>query len=131
MTPAPPVTLTLATAAEAAFVADLLSSVAELLTVQYGMGHWSHATSERGVLFAMRSARVYLAKADGRPVATLALTTKKPWAIDTVYFTPRPQPLYLLSMAVDPRRQRTGIGRACVDEALDFARNWPADAWRP
>jgi GNAT superfamily N-acetyltransferase len=130
LTRSPSITLTIATPDDAPFVAALLSSVAEMLTVQYGTGHWSHATSERGVLFAMRSARVYLAKAAGRPIATLALTTKKPWAIDTAYFTPRPTPLYLLSMAVEPRQQGRGIGAECVEQAKAFCREWPADTIR-
>ena len=31
-------------------------------------------------------------------------------------------------MAVDPARQHAGIGRACIEEALEIARDWPADA---
>jgi GNAT superfamily N-acetyltransferase len=66
---------------------------------------------------------------DARDIAaTLTLATRKPWAIDRRYFTRVARPVYLLSMAVDPGRQRTGIGRACVAEALDFVRDWPADA---
>jgi GNAT superfamily N-acetyltransferase len=38
--------------------------------------------------------------------------------------------LYLTAMAVQPARQRTGIGRVCVEEARRFAREWPADSIR-
>lgn len=61
---------------------------------------------------------------------TLRLSTRKPLAIVPKYFTPVARPLYLLSMAVAPRRQRTGIGRRLLDEALGLARAWPAEALR-
>jgi GNAT superfamily N-acetyltransferase len=33
-------------------------------------------------------------------------------------------------MAVDPARERQGIGRTCLEEAERIARAWPADAIR-
>jgi len=63
-------------------------------------------------------------------VATLRLATKKPWAIDTSYFTACRKPLYLLSMAVKPAKQRQSVGRRCLEEAVRIARDWPADAIR-
>jgi GNAT superfamily N-acetyltransferase len=65
-----------------------------------------------------------------RIVATLRLATKKPWAIDTTYFTAVRRPLYLTSMAVRPRAQRKGVGRRLLQEAAAVARAWPADAIR-
>lgn len=61
-------------------------------------------------------------------MATFELATKKPWAIDRRYFTDVKRPLYLLGMAVDPERQRTGIGRQCIAQAVEVCRMWPADA---
>ena len=119
-----------ATKRDAASVAALLTEAADTLTVQYGKGHWSSQTTEKGVLFQMRSAHVYVARQDGHAIATLALTTKKPWAIDTTYFTRKPRALYLLSMAVAPSVQGLGIGRVCVEQAKTFCRSWPADAIR-
>ena len=66
----------------------------------------------------------------GSTIATFKLATKKPWAIDTRYFTPCRKPLYLTSMAVDPARQRHGIGRLCLEDARRVAREWPAQAIR-
>jgi GNAT superfamily N-acetyltransferase len=63
-------------------------------------------------------------------VGTLRLATKKPWAIDTGYFTGCRRPLYLLSMAVAPPRQRQGIGRWCLEQAKRVARDWPSAAIR-
>jgi GNAT superfamily N-acetyltransferase len=119
-----------ATAEHAAAIAALRTAVAESLTAQYGEGHWSGRATERGVLFDLRHSRVYMARQGGRVVATLNLLTKKPWAIDKTYFTPGNRPLYLTSMAVDPGRQRQGIGRLCLDEIRPIAKGWPADAIR-
>jgi len=71
-----------------------------------------------------------LARSGRAAVATFALGTRKPWAIDKRYFTPCERPLYLTSMAVRPDYQRRGVGRRCVDEIVRIARAWPADAIR-
>jgi GNAT superfamily N-acetyltransferase len=122
--------LVIATAGDAAAVAALRNAVAAELTARHGIGHWSSASSEKGVRSDMRRASVYLLHEQGAVIATLQLATKKPWAIDRRYFTPVTRPLYLLAMAVDPARQRTGIGRRCIDEAVTCCRAWPADALR-
>jgi GNAT superfamily N-acetyltransferase len=120
--------LTLATADAAPAIAALRTASAAALTAIHGAGPWSGATTERGILFAMRQSSVYVARERGRIVASLALATKKPWAIDRRYFTPVKRPLYLIAMAVDPARQRCGIGRRCVEDAATICRRWPADA---
>lgn len=119
-----------ATADDAATLAALHTAVADHLTRQHGHGPWSAQTSEKGVLSAMRTSRVFVARAGGDIVATLGLATKKPWAIDASYFTTCRRPLYLLGMAVTPARQRRGIGRRCMEGAKRIARAWPADAIR-
>lgn len=63
-------------------------------------------------------------------MATLTLSTRKPWAIDRNYFSTCKRPLYLTSMAVVPNQQRKGIGRLCINQAVEFARRWPSDAIR-
>jgi len=78
----------------------------------------------------MRISRVYVARQGGEIVGTFRLATKKPWAINTSYFAPCGKPLYLLSMAVAPAKQRQGIGRRCLEEARRLAKAWPADAIR-
>ncbi|HEY7568008.1 MAG TPA: GNAT family N-acetyltransferase [Gemmatimonadaceae bacterium] len=122
--------LVLATAEDAAAIAALRMAAADTLTREYGPGHWSSAVSERGVLHAMRTSRVFVMRRGDELVATLRLATKKPWAIDTSYFTVCKRPLYLTDMAVAPSSQRRGVGRLCVDEARDLARDWPGDAIR-
>jgi ribosomal protein S18 acetylase RimI-like enzyme len=119
-----------ATAGDAVEIASLRTAVARDLTARYGKGHWSSTGSERTVLFDLRRAKVFIARRGGRPVATLCLSTRKPWAIDRTCFTACDRPLYLTSMAVDPDLQRSGIGRSCVDEVRRVGSGWPADAIR-
>jgi GNAT superfamily N-acetyltransferase len=113
---------------DAPALAQLHTAVAEHLTSLHGQGPWSVKTSEKGVLFAMRNMDVFVARHDKEIIATVRLTTKKPWAIDRSYFSPCQSPLYLLSMAVIPARQRQGIGRRCLEEVKRIAKAWPADA---
>ena len=115
---------------DAAELAALHTAVADHLTKHYGKGPWSSHTSEKGVLYAMRHCEVLVATEGSAIAATLRLTSKKPWAIDTKYFTKCQRPVYLLAMAVAPARQRQGIGRRCLEEAKRIARAWPADAIR-
>jgi hypothetical protein len=52
---------------------------------------------------AMKRGRAFVGRFRGRIVAPLTLSTRNPWAIDARYFDPSEMPLYLTSMAVDPR----------------------------
>ena len=122
--------LQVATAVDALDIVALRAAVAAKLTAQYGQGPWSGVSTQKGVLFDMRTSRVFVARQKSRLVATLRSTTKKPWAIDRQYFTPCSRPLYLLSMAAAPELQRQGIGRLCLAEVREICRQWPADAIR-
>jgi ribosomal protein S18 acetylase RimI-like enzyme len=119
-----------ATAADAAAIAELHTAVADRLTQDFGRGHWSSHVSEKGVLFALRTSRVFAAKSGTQVVGSLRLATTKPWAIDKSYFTRCERPLYLTAMAVEPSQQRAGIGRAMLEDAKRIARAWPGDAIR-
>jgi GNAT superfamily N-acetyltransferase len=123
-----------ATNSDAAELAALHSAAAEDLTRRFGEGFWSSAPSEQAVLNHLRKpkfSRILIARSDRqRIVATLRLATKKPWAIDTAYFTKVMRPLYLTGMAVQPEFQRQGMGRRLLKEAEAAARAWPADAIR-
>ncbi len=122
--------LQLATKDDAVALAALHNAVADHLTNPHGRGPWSGRCTEKGVLYAMRTSRVFVARQRSEIVATLRLATKKPWAIDTSYFAACAKPLYLVGMAVAPARQRQGIGRRCMEEARRLAKAWPADAIR-
>jgi len=119
-----------ATTRDAGRLADLHTTVAEDLTNAHGSGPWSGKTTERGVLFAMRTSDVYVARLGTEIVGSLRLTTKKPWAIDASCYTDCVRPLYLVAMAVAPHKQGQGIGRRCLEEAKLVAAKWPADAVR-
>jgi ribosomal protein S18 acetylase RimI-like enzyme len=122
-----------ATNSAAAELAALHGAAAEALTRQSGLGFWSSAQTERGVprqLQRPKFERTLVAHANQRIVGTLRLAAKKPWAIDTAYFTDARRPLYLTGMAVHPELQRKGVGRSLMKEAEAHARAWPADAIR-
>jgi GNAT superfamily N-acetyltransferase len=126
-----PITLHIAAAEDVPAIVALRNAANDRLTEQYGQGFWSGTATENGVRFAMKTATVYVARAeDRRVIATLALATKKPWAIDKTYFHPSKRPLYLTSMAVAPDMQRTGVGRNCLADVRRIAAAWPADAIR-
>lgn len=120
--------LVLATLADVDDLVVVRNAAAERLTAEHGTGVWSGMTSDRGVRYSMKIARVYLARVRGQAAATLTLSTRKPWAIDRAYFTPCPRPLYLLNMAVHPKHQRRGLGGRCLEDAKELARAYPAQA---
>jgi|SRR5579862_7170432 len=119
-----------ATADDVAELVLLRNAVSEQLTTQFGDGHWSFHTTQNGILFTMKVATVYVARYRNRAIATLTLSTRKPWAIDKKYFGESKGPLYLTSMAVAPGWQRKGVGRLCIAQAREIARQWPSDAIR-
>jgi GNAT superfamily N-acetyltransferase len=118
------------TPADAAAIAAVRVAAADRLTRDFGDGHWSAHTNEASVLRDIKASRVLAIGIRDRIVGTLTLQTKKPWAIDVLYFTPCRKALYLINMAVAPDHQRLGVGRALLDEASRVARSFPADAIR-
>lgn len=120
----------LATPDEASAIAAIRVRAADDLTERHGAGHWSSLATERSVLAGFRTSKPVVARDGGEVVGTLSLQTKKPWAIDPSYFAPSKRPWYLTNMAVDPARQREGIGRALLDAARDFVVEWGGDAIR-
>jgi len=125
-----PARLEQATPEDAPALVALHARVAAALTEKHGTGHWSHVPTERGILHNLGISRLLVLRRRGAIAATLRLTTRKPWAIDVRYFTTARRPLYLVDMAVDPERQRTGLGRSCLEAVPAIARAWPADAVR-
>ena len=122
--------LVLATPDDVPGLVDLHGRVARDLTARFGPGHWSSEPTERGVLYHLRISRIFVARSRGKILATLRLSTSRPWAIDPSYFTPVKRPLYLLDMAVEPKKQGTGLGARCLALVPAIARAWPADAIR-
>jgi ribosomal protein S18 acetylase RimI-like enzyme len=126
-------TFDIASDADAVAIAELRTAAAARLTNDYGHGHWSSDVTEKDVQRGMRTpkfSRVLVARSGDDIAGTLRLATKKPWAIDTKYFTAVAKPIYLLDMAVHPEVQRTGIGRRLLEQAIAAVRKWPGDAIR-
>ncbi len=109
-------------------LAAMRSAAAKQLTTRFGRGHWSGEATERGVLASIHTGSVWVARRGKSIAGTFRLATKKPWAIDRAYFSPCRLPLYLTDMAVLPSMQGLGIGRRCLQKAVDVALAWPADA---
>ena len=80
-------TLVAATAADAPAIASLRNAVADDLTQRHGHGPWSGHCTDKGVIFDLRTSKVFVARRRSGVIATLRLATKKPWAIDRAYFT--------------------------------------------
>lgn len=123
-------TFELATEDDAPALAALHTAIAGQLTREFGEGHWSSSASEPSVRRNITTSKVIVARDDEGLAGTLRLTTKKPWAIDTAYFTPVDRPLYLVDMAVRPSLQRSGVGRDLIAQAVAIAKAWPAQALR-
>lgn len=111
-------------------IAALRNSAAGALTLRFGEGPWSGAVSERSVDLSLRHARVRVGRNGRKVVTVLRLAPKKPWAIDVSHFSPALKPLYLTDMAVSVAEQGSGLGRKALEDAIDIARSWPADAIR-
>jgi GNAT superfamily N-acetyltransferase len=119
-----------ATVDDAPVIAGLQNAVAGALTARFGEGAWSSLVTERSAILAQRHARVRLGREGRRILTVLRLATKKPWAIDTSYFTPVKRPLYLTGLAVSVAHQGRGLGSLALEDALSVAAAWPADAVR-
>lgn len=117
-----------AVAAEAEEIAGVRMAAANELTRRFGMGLWSSNTTTNGVLLAMTYGRVIIATDADAIVGTLTLSKRKPWAIDKSYFTRVKTPIYLTNMAIHPRAQSQGVGRALLADADTRARTWPGGA---
>ena len=125
-----PLKLRLAGAHDVAELVAMRTRVNEDLAKRFGEGFWLGRPTESGERFLMRIAQVYIALYRGKIIATLALSKRKPWSIDVKHFRVSARPLYLRGMAVDPAKQRKGVGRQCIEEALRIAKLGGFDAIR-
>ncbi|HOY76508.1 MAG TPA: GNAT family N-acetyltransferase [Hyphomonadaceae bacterium] len=114
-----------AVADEAEAIAAVRQAAANDLTRRYGPGLWSSNTTANVVMLAMKHGRVIIATDADAIVGTLTLSKRKPWAIDKSCFTRVKTPIYLTNMAVDPRAQFKGVGRALLADAEVRTLNWP------
>lgn len=122
--------ITTATQDDASAIEAVRVAAADRLSRDFGDGPWSSHTTAASVARDIKVSTVLVARDGGAIVGTLTLQKKRPWAIDTACFTPCVRALYLVNMAVMPGRQRSGIGRGLLADALLAARAFPADAVR-
>ncbi len=127
---AAPVELVPGSESDADAIAALRVAVADRLTAIHGKGPWSLAGTAKSVHRALLYDGLFVLRRGNSVLATLILTTRKPWAIDTQYFAPARRPLYITSMAVDPAWQQRGIGRSCLADVDRLAGIHSADALR-
>ena len=111
-------------------IASLRASAADDITRRHGPGHWSSCPTEQGILRALKTSRVIVARRGTDIVGTVRLEAKKPWAIDVSYFAAVGKAVYLHDLAVALQAQGKGIGSLLVEEAKALARAWPSDAIR-
>jgi GNAT superfamily N-acetyltransferase len=120
--------ITAATKSDVRALVALRTAVAEGMTEKYGEGHWSAAPSKADVQRQLRASIVLVAHREGEVVGTVRLATARPWAIDSIAFTPVTTALYVLGLAVSPEARGQGIGRELMEAAKAKARSWPAGA---
>lgn len=124
------VTVEFATEADIPELLQLRLSVDADQARRFGNDRWSTTINEKSVTRSLKSSRVLLARQRGQIVGTLRMQAKKPWAIDLTYFTPVESAVYLHDVDVDPRVQRSGVGRRLMERAKAVAREWPVEAIR-
>ena len=122
--------LQVATPQDAASLAALHAAANDALTAKFGRGAWSAHSSEKAVRFHMTRSTIYILRRRAAIVATFALSTRKPWAINRSYYDSGEHPLYLTGMAVAPKHQRCGVGAAVLSELPAIVKSWPADSIR-
>lgn len=123
-------TIQLATEADIPELLQLRLSVDADQALRFGNDRWSPTINEKSVTRALKSSRVLVARRSGRIFGALRMETRKPWAIDLAYFTPVASAVYLHDVDVDPRVQRSGVGRRLMEHAAVVARELPVEAIR-
>jgi GNAT superfamily N-acetyltransferase len=124
------VTIRFATEADIPELLQLRLSVDADQARRFGNDRWSTTINEKSVARGLKSSRVLIARRDGLIMGTLRMETKKPWAIDLTHFTPVASAVYLHDVDVDPRVQRSGVGRELMERAKAVAKEWPVEAIR-
>jgi GNAT superfamily N-acetyltransferase len=97
---------------------------------RFGDDRWCTIISEQSVARNLKASRVLIAVRRRRIVGAVRMDTRKPWAIDLKYFTSVPRAVYLHDVKVEPRSQRSGVGRQLIEQVIAAARQWPVDAIR-
>jgi GNAT superfamily N-acetyltransferase len=117
-------TLRAARAEDVKQVRAILSAAAADLSARFGEGHWSGVRSTDALQKYLAEGDLYIAEIDAVAVGTLRLTCRKIGFYRSDWFAnPKDAAGYLLDMAIDPARQRCGVGRRSLALAEDLARS--------
>jgi len=115
-------TFRLATRADASDVQNVRAAAADDLTTKHGAGHWSMVSTPITIRNQIDDNRVYIAKQD-QIVGTYTLDTQKIAFYRKDWFAyPNDPSLYLSNMAVVPKFQHMGKGRAIMMEIERLAK---------
>jgi ribosomal protein S18 acetylase RimI-like enzyme len=108
-------------ATDAVSVHERLARCGVAMRERYGVLTWDPPKPLRLLEPHVRARETWEALEDGRVVASLTLSAAAPAFYDLSYFDAREPARYLSSLAVEPREQQRGLGRACVEWALAAA----------
>jgi GNAT superfamily N-acetyltransferase len=117
-----------ATLRDARALVELRTAVARGMTEKFGEGHWSAIPTRADVQRQIRASHILVARRDGRIVGTVRLAASRPWAIDSIAFTPVASAFYVLGLAVAPDARGQNVGRELMEAAKDVARSRRVDA---
>ncbi|HET9475449.1 MAG TPA: GNAT family N-acetyltransferase [Steroidobacteraceae bacterium] len=120
--------IAVATPKDVRALVELRTAVARDLTRKFGEGHWSACPSRADVVRQVRASRVLVARRGTQIIGTVRLSTARPWAIDSICFTPVTSALYVLGLAVAPEARGQDVGGELMEAAKETARSWPIEA---
>jgi GNAT superfamily N-acetyltransferase len=123
------VSISVAKRNEAGALVALRTAVAQGMTEQFGVGHWSARPGKAEVVRQLRASQVLVARRDGEIIGTVRLMRASfPAAVDTRAFTPVAEAFYAFGLAVAPHCRGAGIGRRLMEAAKQAARTRGAQA---
>ena len=106
----------------------LRTAVAQGMTEKFGRGHWSAIPTKADVQRQIRASHILVARRDARIVGTVRLATTRPWAIESICFTPVASAFYVLGLAVAPEARGQNVGRDLMEAAKEVTRSRNTDA---
>jgi GNAT superfamily N-acetyltransferase len=115
--------LRLAQSGDIRAIRAVLAAAAHDLSTRFGEGHWSGVRSIETLRKYLDEGVLYVVENDERIIGTLRLTDQKIGFYRADWFTnPDDKAGYLLDMAIDPTRQRRGVGQLAMATCEDIAR---------
>jgi GNAT superfamily N-acetyltransferase len=123
-----PIKLQPANLADVPGLVELRNSVNQNLASQFAGVIRAGVVSAKSISFAMSRSTVLVARYRGKPIATLALSTRKPWSIADSGALPEWMNGHVREIEGKGRRRK--VCRRCIAQAIAYAQKWPATAIR-